>query len=155
MDKKISEVKFKAILESSFYKTKIQKTDDKFTFHFIVSAKKNLAKLKTKESLILLEDFERRINEYHKPLFLVFEHCAKDLIGDEKFDSRLCCGQFESIKFYKGNWHFRGFIFPNKNGTVLRNLLNAKTKFVLNLTYNKESKEKIFPLNFKIEPVGI
>lgn len=149
-----SVLKFKAKINKDNYKIKELKTVDKITFHFIVKTKMNMAKLNTKNSEILMEDFNNRINEYEKPFFLVFKHDVDEALFMEKFDPKMCCGQFESIKFYKGNWHLRGYIFSNRYGTILKNLFNSQSDFILNTEYNAGAKNRIFPLCIKIEPIG-
>ena len=54
-------LKFKAKINKDNYKIKELKTVDKITFHFIVKTKMNMAKLNTKNSEILMEDFNNRI----------------------------------------------------------------------------------------------
>ena len=146
------DIKLKAVLSREKFKTKVLK-NGKYTFSIIFENKINMAKLKKVEIESINERLNYRINEYGSPFFLVFKHSYKDSPELVVFDPKMCCGQFDSIKYYKGKWHLRGFVFDNRHGNILKNLFEAGTKFVLNMNFNQSGK-KIFPRNITIEPVG-
>ena len=146
------DIKLKAVLSREKFKTKVLK-NGKYTFSIIFENKINMAKLKKGEIESINERLNYRIIEYGSPFFLVFKHSYKDSPELVVFDPKMCCGQFDSIKYYKGKWHLRGFLFDNRNGEILKNLFLVETKFVLNMNFNYASKI-VFPRNMTLEPVG-
>ena len=147
-----NKIKLKAIISNEKIKTKLLK-NGKYNFNITFENKLNIAKLIKGEIQSLNESLINRVDNYGSPLFLVFEHSYKDSPELIVFDPKMCCGQFDSIKYYKGKWHLRGFVFDNRHGNILKNLFEAGTKFVLNMNFNQSGK-KIFPRNITIEPVG-